>query len=541
MNRIKYITTIIFSGCILLTSCVKLDVAPLNKFTEANYWTSTNKASAVLNMAYRQMYSSDNLFSNEMISDNVYSGYGNNNEKLIVTGQADASNGRFASEWDDCYGGIKTVHTFLANIDRVPNMNPALKERMKAEARFIRAFLYLRLVTNFGDVPFFTKDISLEESKTVSRTAAAEVKSWIHTELDQVAEILPSNLEYEAADKGRITKGAATALNARAYLYESNFPKVAEYCSKLINTTNFGTYSLFPNYAGLFLATNEYNNESILEMGYVPQFRTWSNLYDLAPISAEARLSLAAPTQELVDSYLMTNGSKWVEGNAPYAGRDLRMGATIVYDGSNWTDRSGVTYPIVINPDGVNPPGRLSNKYNGQGQTTTATGYYYRKYADPAASTYTKLWESNLNLPLIRYADVLLMYAEAMQETNAMTTQVWDQTIKQLRLRAGFDNTTAAVGFPTTATPLELQQIIRNERRCELALEGLRIYDIRRWETASQVLTSTRRGAKFEKVGGTFEYIKLTPGKFNVNRDYLWAIPRKEIVLNKNLNQNPGY
>ncbi|SOD15345.1 RagB/SusD family nutrient uptake outer membrane protein [Pedobacter xixiisoli] len=537
----KYTIAIIFSGCVLLTGCVKLDVAPTDRFTEANYWSTADKASSVVNMAYRQMFSSDNLFNNEVLSDNVYSGYGNTNEKLIATGQADASNGRFASEWDDCYGGIKTCHTFLENVDRVPNMNGALKERMKAEIRFIRAFLYLRLTTHFGDVPFYTKDITLAESKSIARTPSTQIKNWIHTELDEVAAVLPSNLDYAVADRGRITKGAAVALNARAYLYESNFLKVAEYCNKLVNTTNFGTYTLFPTYEGLFLASNEYNSESILEMGYVPQLRTWGNLVDYAPLSAEARLSLAAPTQELVDSYLMTNGNKWVEGNAPYAGRDFRMGATIVYDGSTWRDRSGVTYPIVINPDGVNPAGRVSNKYTGQGQATTATGYYYRKYADPNPSTYTLGWASNLNLPLIRFADVLLMYAEAMHENGAMTQAVWDQTIKPLRLRAGFDNTTAAVGFPTTATPLQLQEIIRNERRCELALEGLRVFDIRRWKTAPVVLTSDRRGAKFEKVGGVFEYIKLTPGRFNVNRDYLWAVPRKERVLNANLSQNPGY
>ncbi len=540
MKSIKYTATLLFAGCVLFTGCVKLEVAPTDKFTEANYWTSADKASSVVNMAYNQMFNSGSLIRNEILSDNVYQGYGNTNEKLIVTGQADASNGRFSSEWDDCYGGIKTCHTFLANVDRVP-MNSVVKERMKAEIRFIRASLYLRLTTFFGDIPFFTKDISLTESKTILRTPSAEVKSWIHTELDEVATMLPSNTEYATADRGRITKGAVVALNARAYLYENNFPKVAEYCSKLINTKDFGTYSLFQNYEGLFWVNNEYNSEVILALQYVPQLRTWGDLVDFAPLSAGARLSLAAPTQELVDSYLMTNGSKWVEGDSPYAGRDLRMGATIAYDGATWKDRNGSTYPLVINPDGVTPAGKVSNKYTGQGQATTATGYYYRKYCDPSSSAYTSGWESNLNLPLIRFADVLLMYAEAMQETNAMTSAVWDQTIKKLRLRAGFDNTTAAVGYPTLATPAELQQIIRNERRCELALEGLRVFDIRRWKIAEQTLTGVRRGAKFEKIGGSFEYIKLQSSKFSVNRDYLWGVPRKEIVINKNLTQNPGY
>ena len=540
-NLKKYSQLILLAAGISLSGCVKLDVTPTNKFTDETYWTSEDKANSVLSMAYRQMFNAGSIFSNEILSDNVYNGYGTTNEKLIATGIADASNPRFLSDWTDAYGGIKTCHTFLANIDRVTAMSQQKRDQRKAEIRFIRAMLYWQLTTWYGDVPFFTEDINLEQSKTLFRKPQAEILTWVHQELDEVSTLLPSREQYAAADNGRITSGAAIALNARAYLYENNWAKVVENCEKLINGSTYGSYNLFSNYEELFWVRNEYNNEIILSLQFVPELRTWGTLVDYVPISANARLCLAGPTQGLVDSYLMKNGAKWTSADPDYANRDSRMGATIAYDGSQWIDRAGNTYPIVIHPDGIVPTGKSSDKYTGPGTAQTPTGYYYRKYADPTASSYLGGgWESSLNLPVIRFADVLLMYAEAKNELNQMNTTVWDQTIRRLRERAGFDNTTQARSMPSSDQTV-LREVIRNERRVELALEGLRIYDLRRWKTAETVLTQQPRGARFDKSSGTYDYIKLPAGNFNRNRDYLWAIPRAERLLNTNLTQNPGY
>lgn len=540
-RKLIYSHLVLTIAGLFVSGCVKLDITPTNKFTEETYWTSETNANSVVNMAYRQMFSSDYLMSNEILSDNVYNGYGTTSEKVIASGLADASNPRFSAEWKNAYEGIKTCHTFLQNVDRVTSMSEELRDKRKAEIRFIRASLYLELTTWYGDVPHFTSDINLEESKKLVRKPQAEIRAWIHQELDEVAAILPSREEYAAADNGRITRGAAVALNARAYLYENNWTKVAEYCDKLINSSAFGTYNLFENYEELFWVKNEYNSEIILSLQYVPELKTWGNLVDYVPMSANARLCLAGPTQGLVDSYLMKDGKKWTANDPDYTGRDPRMEATIVYDGSKWKDRTGVTYNVVIHPDGTSPAGKPSDKYTGAGTAQTPTGYYYRKFADPNPSSYTGGgWDSNLNLPLIRFADVLLMYAEAKNELGQMNSTVWDQTIKKLRQRAGFDNTAEALNIPNNDSNA-LREVIRNERRCELALEGLRVFDIRRWETAETVLTQGARGAKFDKSSGSYDYIKLPVGKFNRNRDYLWAIPRSERLINPNLTQNPGY
>ena len=174
-KKITYAHLAFMAAMLLVAGCVKLDVAPTNKFTDATYWTSEDKANSVLNMAYRQMFTSDNIFSNEILSDNVYNGYGSTNEKIIANGLADASNGRFESTWGNAYGGIKTCHTFLANVDRVTSMDATLREKRKAEIRFIRALLYLELTTWYGDVPHFETDITLEQSKTIARKPQAQI------------------------------------------------------------------------------------------------------------------------------------------------------------------------------------------------------------------------------------------------------------------------------------------------------------------------------------------------------------------------------
>lgn len=540
---IKYSTIVAGASLLLLTSCNSLDLAPTNKFTEDNYWTSAEKANMVLNMAYSQMTNADYFFKTEALSDNVYEGRGSTSEKAISSGQADASNGRFSGEWKDCYAGIKTCHTFLENVDRITGMDETLKTRMKAEARFIRAYLYFRLTTWFGDVPLFDHDLSLSESKTIARTPQADVLAFIRSELDAVATNLPAKGAYAEADKGRITSGAAIALKARTYLYSNDWANVVTNCEKLINSTEYGQYSLFSSYEGLFLPANENNSEVILDLEYVPSLRTWGNYYDYAPLSVGARVNVLAPTQELVNDYIMTNGkginesgSGYIE-TSPYKNRDPRFAATVVYHEYQWKKADGTLQTIYIKPGTAPTQAAAVDEYKGQGTNSTSTGYYMRKYYDPTALA---SMTSGLNLILIRYADVLLMYAEAKNELGQMNESVWNMTIKALRTRAGFTDP-GALAFNASATKAELQNCIRRERRCELALEGLRIYDLRRWKIAENVLNGYPHGAKYGDTGVDNGYIRLDKRTFNKDRDYLWAVPQSEKDINPKLGQNSGY
>ncbi|RYY36654.1 MAG: RagB/SusD family nutrient uptake outer membrane protein [Sphingobacteriaceae bacterium] len=522
----------------LLSACKKLDLVPTNVFTDANFWTTTANANLVLNKGYAQLFNNNYFFYNEGMSDNAYNGRGDNEGVAsLAAGTYDPALGRLNGEWDMHYAGIKTSNIFLENIDRVEAIDAALKARMIAEARVLRAWHYFYLTTWFGDVPLFTKDPTVEETKTVARTAKSEIINFILTELDASAADLPVNTAYANADRGRLTKGAAIALKARVLLYESRWADVVTECEKLMSGDN-GTYSLFASYEGLFLPQNEYNSEVIFDLQYVPVTRTHQNLFDMAPISVGARLNALAPTQELVDSYLMTNGRRIDEAgsgydeNNPYVNRDPRLTNTVVYDGYQWELPDNTTKTIYTKP-GTDPDANAYDEYRAGG-ISSPTGYYTRKYYDPTSITN---FVSGLNLIMIRYADVLLMYAEAKAELGQMTASVWDQTIKPIRQRAGFTQA-AAINFNSAASQVE---VVRNERRTELAMEGLRIFDIRRWRIAEDVLNGWAHGAKFGPAGIDNGYIRANSRSFDASRAYLWPIPQDELALNPNLGQNPGW
>lgn len=524
----------------IIAGCEELDQYPENQFTDETYWTSVSKAQTVLNTAYSQMFSSNYFFYNEALSDNAYNGRGDNaGAASIAAGIYDASLGRLKSEWNDRYAGIKSCNILLENIDRVEDVDPTLINQMKAEARFLRAWQHFQLMTWFGDIPLVSSDISLDQANAITRTPRAEVLQFIIDELEEVSEILPTNSEYSEDENGKITAGAAIALKARVFLYEGRWEEVITECEKLINSSAYGSYDLFPSYEGLFLPQNEYNNEDILSLQFVPEFRMWGEFFDMAPLSAGARLNALAPTQELVDAYLMSDGNNIHDANAnyneedPYINRDPRLTYTVVYHNYEWTDQSG-THTIYIKP-GTSPDNSIDEYVSGS--SATATGYYTRKYFDPA---HLSSLNSGLNLMLIRYADVLLMYAEAMNETGQLDEGVWNQTVQALRNRAGFTDA-AALSFNSSLSQDALRDVVRNERRVELAMEGLRIFDIRRWKIAEDVLNGWAHGAKFSPSSEDGGYIRVNQRTFDPGKHYLWPVPRDERLINPNLSQNPGW
>lgn len=524
------------------SSCNTMDPIPTNEFTDETFWQSAANAELMVNMAYNQMYSADKMWNDEALSDNIFEGRSNTDQRAIRNGIADPSLGRFAGEWSDVYGGIKTCHVFLGNVDRVPDATEAWKKTKLAEIRFIRAFLYFRLVNFYGDIPFFTADITVDESLNLVRTPKATVLAFIHEELSAISPLLPNRNQLSPDDNGRITRGAVMAFQARAYLYESNWQKVADYCDSLMTSQGtYGNYDLFPSYAGLFEPANEYNEEVILDYGYVPSVKTWRKLYDAAPLSGGARLNAYAPLQSLVDNYLtikglpIANNPDYSENN-PYVNRDPRMAATIVYHEAQWTDFDGTTRTIYTKPGTGNSEQARMDVYTGASANASPTGYYVRKYYD---RTTIEPFESGLNIIMFRYADVLLMYAEAKQQLGEFDASVWNQTIFRIRDRAGFTEATA-LNFPSGISASDLTTLIRNERRSELALEGLRYYDIVRWRAGQTYLNGTVYGAKF--ANGNNDYIRLDNRRFDENRDYLFSVPQSQIDLNNNLlPNNPGH
>lgn len=521
-------------------SCEDLDLAPENEFTDSNYWTSVDKAQTLLNTAYSQMQNSEYFFYNEGLSDNAVNSRGDiAGTASIAGGLYDESLQRLKKEWNDRYAGIKSCNLLLENIDRINGADPVVIARMKAEARFIRAFQHFQLTTWFGAIPLVASDPSLEEATSISRTSHAEVVDFILDELDQAVTDLPTS--YPAPERGKITSAAAMALKARVLLYEGRWSEVVETTNAIMAGT-YGTYSLFPSYKGVFLPQNEYSSEDILSLQYVPQFRMWGEFFDMAPISVGARLNALAPTQELVDSYLMANGKKINETgsgyneNDPYVGRDPRLTATVVYHLYQWEEEDGSSSTIYIKPDSFPGDDPGPDEYS-SGSSTTPTGYYTRKYYDPQHNTSL---QSGLNLMLFRYADILLMNAEAKIELGQFDAASWAATIGAVRTRAGFTDP-AALNFDSALSQDGLRQVLRNERRSEFAMEGLRIFDIRRWEIAETVLNGWAHGAKFGLSSIDNGYLRVNLRTFDPGRHYLWPVPRDERLINSNLSQNPGW
>jgi starch-binding outer membrane protein, SusD/RagB family len=488
------------------------------------------------------MYNSTLVFYNDGLSDNAYAKLAGPgiDATTISSGNFTATLQRFRGEWAFYYGGIKSCNLFLENVDKNTTLSDAVKTRMKAEVRFVRASHHFNLMKWWGDVPLLSKDPTPEEAQVVSRSPKADVLKFVIDELDAAAAALPKREDYAAADNGRITKGAALALKARALLYEGNrMAEVVTICEQIMGGS-VGNYALANNYSNLFsnAGVNKTTNESILALQYVPLNRMWADHFDFVPISVGARTGGMSPTQELVDDYIMLNGKgiketgSGYDENNPYVGRDPRLTATVAYDGYVWNDKNG-TQTIYIKP-GSTPSGQsAANEYSTAGQGS-ATGYYWRKYFDPQ---FMPGIASGLNIHLIRYAEVLMMYAEAKESLGQMTAAIWDNTIKPIRQRAGFTDANA-LNYPGAAG---IRDIIRRERRAEFVLEGLRIDDIRRWKTAETVLNGWAHGARYDNPAIDNGYIRAQLRTFSASKHYLWPIPPSERDLNKNLTQNPGY
>lgn len=517
-----------------LTSCIGLDTAPYDRETDMTFWKDDSlSALKAVNGCYQYLGSMDEQLWSEAMTDNAYTKQPSAYTQSIGNGSYSTADNYVKSVWDSKYAGIHACNEVLDNIDQTPHLSTELKNRIMGEAKVIRAYLYYELYTKFGNVPYFTNVISISESQSLSRTPKEEVVNNVISELEEVinGNYLPET--YGSANKGRITKWAAVAIEAKVYLFESNWEKVRELTSEIMQS---GRFELFPSYAGLFQIANEGNSEVILDIQYEPTSREHQMMYSFLPPSMGGYSQLS-PLQELVDSYIMLNGKgiseqgSGYDASKPYENRDPRLAATVMYTGNSYEMADGSTRTIDCQP-GSSPDG-----YN-YSSDCTATGYYVKKYWD---NTYRSNLYSGLNPILIRYGDILLMYAEAQAELGQFSKTVWDQTIRPIRLRAGF-TASSATEFPDGKSSTELISIIRNERRSELAMEGLRHKDIMRWRTAETVMSGWCHGFYTGETVGTDDgYVRVENRQFNASRHYLWPIPQYDRDLNKNLTQNPNW
>lgn len=529
MLRLKNVYPLLIMGIFLL-GCQEdlLETIPNDRISSEIFWKNETDAILGANSVYPTL-DGLNIVTYDGITDILHTNRLFQLDADIERGFMSANNPRFLNEWNSAYAGIRKANDFLDNVDRVQTSNSALINRLKGEVMTIRAYHYTKLAMLFGDVPLITEGISIEESKDLTRTPLNEIWDFVAAEFTIAAGYLP--VSYGGADSGRITKGAANALKARAMLFAGRFPQAIEAAELVIIS---GAYSLYPFYDKLFTYEGENNSEVILDKQHVRDFYNLNIYTVLAPWSliGGSNGSEYVPTKKMVDLYEMKNGLNITDPESgfdpynPYINRDPRLKYSIFVTGS------------------LLPNGKVYNTIPGDPKSTdpvggtlfaTSTGFNVKKYV--AEEDLANRGNSGLNIMLIRFAEVLLTYAEAKIELNNIDQSVYN-AINAVRTRPDVNMPEIGIGY----SQANLREIVRKERTIELAFEGLRLYDIRRWKNADEVMQGVVKGMTYEK-DGQLKTIEISGFErfFNPSRDYLWAIPQRERELNPNLTQNPNW
>lgn len=521
MNRHIALTALVGLG-LALGGCddAFLNTLPPSQISDQIFWTQPQDALLAVNAIYRDVMGQDKLFFDNATDDSYAQKYFEaQGSQFYGNGSADANTGWGNGIWGADYRAISRANELLANIDRITGLNPKLADRYKGEASFLRAYYYNMLVSLYGDVPLVLKVLTIQEGKEQTRTPKAQVVDQIIKDLDYAASVLPNS--YGPDDQGRATKGAALALKARAALYDGRWDVAAQAAKAVMD---LGVYSLYPDYRNLFLNVGEGNSEVIFDKQYVQNIAS-SDLFDFFAPKSLLGGNDNSPLRPLVDSYYMKDGLPITESPLydeahPYANRDPRLYATILYPGAEFMGATFESAPNSNSPDAAK-----------SGFDATASGYGMIKYVDPADQPNRD--NTGLNVILLRYADVLLMYAEAKNEVSGPDPSIY-AAIDQVRERAGMPDVTPGQSKEA------LRETIRHERRVELALEGLRLFDIRRWKIAENVMPGMIYGIDYVE-DGVKKTVQIEQRRFQVPRDYLWGIPANEVILAPGLTQNPGW
>ncbi|MBX3239080.1 MAG: RagB/SusD family nutrient uptake outer membrane protein [Chitinophagaceae bacterium] len=557
MNRLIIKLTSI-AICYLFMSCDKdyLNKEPIDRPSVASFLKTEGELELAINGAYNKLwYAVDYDLPVEVHLDLASDiGYSRalTNFQFLGNGSVDASNPIILNLWRHYYTGIQRANYILDNVSGISEVkNQARVDQIIAEAKFLRAYLYYHLTEMFGDVPLVTKVLDLEESY-MSKNPKAEIADFLLTDLESASQSLPISYT-DSREIGRATRGAALTLKSRIALFNNKWEVASEAAKKVIDLS---VYNLDADYGSLYLKEKQLeSNEIMLMLQYKLGVRTHLGPRWVAPRMASGFAGLI-PTQSMIDSYLCTDGltidkSPLYNPAQPFLNRDPRLDLSCVVPGSVFNGYQYETHKDSLEcwNYNVSPPIRVANQ-DAINAFASFSGYCWRKYGDMRDPSFLLLSETSIIL--MRYAEVLLNYAEAKIEANMIDHSVYD-AINQVRSRVNMPIVT------TGKTQDELRSIIRIERKTELAFEGFRLYDIRRWKIAENVLDGPLYGRipkgllssapdvdengtpDYTNVGNRSEMRVIEQRVFNRDRNYLWPIPQFEVDINTNLSQNNGY
>ncbi|TAN01125.1 MAG: RagB/SusD family nutrient uptake outer membrane protein [Chitinophagaceae bacterium] len=576
-NILKYIMCLISFGLLLMSCEESLNLIPQVNYSEATFFKTPDQFKLFANQFYYALPNEQSGYARDIYSD-ILAGVGSNNTvsdgSYYPTPQSDL--------WQNSYIAIRNT-TYL--IQEVANASSSLKSQVAVydgEARFFRAYAYFNLLKDFGGVPIINKVLTLTDNSLLygTRNSREEVTDYIINDLDTAINELPMQSNIAPEDQGRVSKGAALAFLARVALFEGTWEKFhandvfgvpGHDWNGLLDTAIMasgeamanGQYQLFDrrdvlgdsSYRYMFILDKVQSNAANLTKadnhGYILVNR-FDN--DIRPAPGISGNNAYSPTHKLADMFVCTDGlpidkSPLFQGKqtvtSEYQNRDMRMTNDFCLPfkkfwayyppeyNRSWSDpdAGGVIYSVLFN-------------------RTTSTGYYPLKFEQEIAAPL------GTDYPVIRYAEVLLINAEALFERNGFITDAQlNQTINLLRARVGVAPLTNEL---VQQYGLDMRTEIRRERTVELCFEGFRFDDLRRWATATTEMPEALEGVKWtgtqyatdpqwasDKLNiGSDGYVVVESAadrNFDPNKNYLFPLPTRQILLDPKLTQNPGW
>lgn len=453
-----------------------------------------------------------------------------------------ASNGPISNFWQYRYKGILRCNIGIERISQLEVEDTELRDRLVAEARFLRAYYYFELVRNFGGVPLITGFLLPEEINGITRASTEETYAFIESDLQAAAEVLPQRSEYSNDDMGRATRGAALGLLGKAYLYQEKWEKARDVLQTVISEQQ---YELLPEFGMVWDLDYDNSKESLFEVQYVyhPTLGLGGSLATVTGCrnGPGDGWSWCLPSANLENAYIEAGDTCRLQWTI------IKTGCTRIAGEDNFdqfvsASKDLANYNTYIERYKWDPDCYIIDP--AQHKSARVIRKYFLPIADRPEVYNTD--KSPLNHRILRYADVLLMYAEACNELGEDANA--REALNQVRKRAHMPD--------VTSSSTELRDAIRLERRLELAFEQNRLYDIRRWkDNSGQPVIASIMGPN-----GTFVRWNLNEDTrdlyewenqgeasnkgttFDVSRDLLFPIPLYEITMsNGSIEQNPGW
>ena len=570
----------LFASLLLFSGCESLDYIPGNQMSEQNFWLTEDHArQAAVGMyaAMRADWCFGMEFTFDMCSDIAD---GTTPWADISRGASFASNSSgVQNHWQYLYELVHRANTVIRNVKNMP-INSETINRVTGEAKFLRAMAYFRMLNCWGGVPYYDESCDINEqfsNLSASRSSAEEIREHVLADLSDAIELLP--VKWESSDLGRATKGAAYALRGKVYLYSSQWEKAKDDFEEIVydKSAQYG-YSLHPDYNDLFrLYNGRHSDEMIFSIQSIDGNTSGYALNIVGYFGNKSTLRLIAsncivPSVKLVDMYENLDGTPfdwdtlfpgYSDGGSElrrkymcvaidqgstrvtdtldcdtlkvadaYRNRDPRLSLNVITPYSHYLGTDAGSNPmdkqfVLADPSkGGSPMEAMAFMRNSEGWNS----YFWRKWI-PTGNLDGYWGEYNrtpYEFPLIRLGDVILMLAEAYNELGMIEKAVVE--LNKIRSRVGMPLLNNVTSWLAVNGKEEMSERIRRERAFELAGEGQRYWDLRRWGLLEQSVCDAR------DIFGDLMYTRSYQ-----TRHELWPIPLVEMERNRNLTQNPGW